>query len=220
MVWFLFSSLYPWLLAWIFISASTSGTLVLQPVCVHLGTVIFWPSGSLVKRSCLSCLILPHRNPPCHLVPLAKAATLASCPVSRHFCTEAFASSTLGKCVVSIYKNKSITEAFIHNMSHTFKLTCCKIDLFGVYIVPWALTHLYICVTAVIINPQNHPITPKIPSYYSTVESNPSNWYIPWSVLHGYTLVLSIFQINRTILCVTFWEWILSLSRPPWWLRV
>ena len=79
-------------------------------------------------KALMSIMFYPAMNPlPCHLVPLAKAATLALCPVSRHFCIEAFSSSTLGKYVVSVYKNKSITEAFIHNVSHTFKLTCCKI---------------------------------------------------------------------------------------------
>lgn len=115
-------------------------------LCVHLGIVIFWPSGPLVKPWCLSCLILPHRTP-CLVTwcPLPRLPPLHHV-VSRHFCIEAFSSSTLGKYVVSVYKNKSITEAFIHGMSHTFKLTCCKIWPFGcVYSSKSFNTFVYLC---------------------------------------------------------------------------
>lgn len=74
--------------------------------CIHLGIVVFWPSGPLAKSQCLLPLIPPHRNPPSYLLSLAKAATFAECPIFRHFCIynsffsvwiEAVPSSTLGK---------------------------------------------------------------------------------------------------------------------------
>lgn len=129
---FLLPLLRPWYSNLSVCTSGNSHLLTLRPPGKALMSIMSYPAT---------------QNPlPCHLVPLAKAATLASCPVSRHSCIEAFSSSTLGKYVVSVYKNKSITEAFIHCMSHTFKLTCCKIWPFGcVYSSMSFNTFVYLC---------------------------------------------------------------------------